>query len=450
MFNDKIILRSQQRFRSDHHRVYTEEVNKIALSSNDDKRNQTHDKIITYLYGSNIFKICENEMLLKNKFDGRLNNEAQIPKNELHELRNESQALINNFQITRNELQALRNNSQIIRDELHKLSNEAHIIKNNSEVLRNGLQALRNNSQLIRDELHKLSTKVHIIKNNSQVLRNNSQALRNKAQAPKNKSWIIRNELHELRDNSQALRNEVQSLRNNSKVIRDELHGFMNEAHVFKNNSQALRNKAQVPKNKSRIIKNKEQVPKNKSWIIRNESQVLRNESQSLINDAFILEIMIRLDLINKVDKTLFEVNIKVTHKVKSIYNAMCELQDEIYNDPYLILVELNKIEYILDDALNIVSKEIYGKNRISSKIINIDKDKDIDGYISKLTDVINNKIKLINKIGETIDCARCEINNETNMINELIHKASVMDNDTLYLIDDKLNKIITQTRKKK
>ena len=103
LFNDKIILRSQQRFRSDHHRVYTEEVNEIALSSNDDKRIQTYDKITTYPYGTNIFKICENEMLLKNKFDDRLNNEAQIPKNELHVLRNESQALINNFQITKNE-----------------------------------------------------------------------------------------------------------------------------------------------------------------------------------------------------------------------------------------------------------------------------------------------------------------------------------------------------------
>ena len=37
LFNDEIILRSQQRFRSDHHRAYTEEVNKIALSSNDVK-----------------------------------------------------------------------------------------------------------------------------------------------------------------------------------------------------------------------------------------------------------------------------------------------------------------------------------------------------------------------------------------------------------------------------
>ena len=34
-------------------------------------------------------------------------------------------------------------------------------------------------------------------------------------------------------------------------------------------------------------------------------------------------------------------------------------------------------------------------------------------------------------------------------MVNEIIHKASVMDNDTLHLIDDKLDKIIRQTRKK-
>ena len=38
LFDDKIILKSQQRFRSDHHEVYTEELNKIALSSNDGKR----------------------------------------------------------------------------------------------------------------------------------------------------------------------------------------------------------------------------------------------------------------------------------------------------------------------------------------------------------------------------------------------------------------------------
>ena len=45
LFNDKTILKLQQRFKSDCHSVYTEQINKIALSSNDDKRLQTFDKI---------------------------------------------------------------------------------------------------------------------------------------------------------------------------------------------------------------------------------------------------------------------------------------------------------------------------------------------------------------------------------------------------------------------
>ena len=38
LLNDKVILKSQQRFISTKHDVYTENVNKIALSNNDDKR----------------------------------------------------------------------------------------------------------------------------------------------------------------------------------------------------------------------------------------------------------------------------------------------------------------------------------------------------------------------------------------------------------------------------
>ena len=63
-FNDKIILTSQQRFKSDHHKVYTEEVNKIALSSDDDQRLQTFNRVTTYPYGTNVFKVCKSEMLV--------------------------------------------------------------------------------------------------------------------------------------------------------------------------------------------------------------------------------------------------------------------------------------------------------------------------------------------------------------------------------------------------
>ena len=65
LFKDKIILKSQQRFKSDCHHVCTEQINKIVLSSNDDKRLQTFDKITTYPYGTNTFKVCESEMLSK-------------------------------------------------------------------------------------------------------------------------------------------------------------------------------------------------------------------------------------------------------------------------------------------------------------------------------------------------------------------------------------------------
>ena len=50
LLNGEVILKSQQRFKSKGHDVYTENVNKIALSSNDDKRIVSSDKIISYPY----------------------------------------------------------------------------------------------------------------------------------------------------------------------------------------------------------------------------------------------------------------------------------------------------------------------------------------------------------------------------------------------------------------
>ena len=51
LLNGEIILKSQQRFISNKHDVYTEDVNKIALSNDDDKRIVSPDKISSYPYG---------------------------------------------------------------------------------------------------------------------------------------------------------------------------------------------------------------------------------------------------------------------------------------------------------------------------------------------------------------------------------------------------------------
>ena len=68
VFENKTILRSQLRFKSDHHIVYTEKVNKTAITSDDDKRLQTYDKITTYPNGTNAFKVCESEMIAFKKY----------------------------------------------------------------------------------------------------------------------------------------------------------------------------------------------------------------------------------------------------------------------------------------------------------------------------------------------------------------------------------------------
>ena len=51
LLNGEVVLRSQQRFKSKGRDVYTEYINKIALSSNDDKRLIALDKITSYPYG---------------------------------------------------------------------------------------------------------------------------------------------------------------------------------------------------------------------------------------------------------------------------------------------------------------------------------------------------------------------------------------------------------------
>ena len=64
LFNNKTMLKSQQRFNRDHDNVYTIEINKTALSSNDDRRLQKFDRVTTYPYGAPAVKVCESEMMV--------------------------------------------------------------------------------------------------------------------------------------------------------------------------------------------------------------------------------------------------------------------------------------------------------------------------------------------------------------------------------------------------
>ena len=140
------------------------------------------------------------------------------------------------------------------------------------------------------------------------------------------------------------------------------------------------------------------------------------------------------ISAINKLNEGLANVKADVTKKIELMYESMNELEDEIYsNDSWLRLVELDKTDVIIDEILNVIWKVLYeSKSRIIPEMITIDKYKNIDGYVSELTDLINLKIELVNDMCEEIDNIMSEINNKTNMIDENLHKACEMDNDTL------------------
>ena len=59
--NNKLILKTQQRLMSETHNVFTEEMNKIDSSSNDDKRMQSIDLIGAYVYGTSKDLVNEKE-----------------------------------------------------------------------------------------------------------------------------------------------------------------------------------------------------------------------------------------------------------------------------------------------------------------------------------------------------------------------------------------------------
>ena len=60
---NRLILKAEQRFRSEKHNVFTEEINKIALSLYDDKRMQSIDLIETYVYETKTVYLVKKKRL---------------------------------------------------------------------------------------------------------------------------------------------------------------------------------------------------------------------------------------------------------------------------------------------------------------------------------------------------------------------------------------------------
>ena len=62
-----------------------------------------------------------------------------------------------------------------------------------------------------------------------------------------------------------------------------------------------------------------------------------------------------KISTINETSTILAKIMDELNNKIKLIYESMCELHDDVYSDDSCLkLVELNKIDAIIDDALNV------------------------------------------------------------------------------------------------
>ena len=65
-----------------------------------------------------------------------------------------------------------------------------------------------------------------------------------------------------------------------------------------------------------------------------------------------------KMNLINEIDTRIANAKTEIINKIKFVNKEMCELEDDLC----LRLVKLNNVDTILDDAINVVRYEIYGK----------------------------------------------------------------------------------------
>ena len=110
------------------------------------------------------------------------------------------------------------------------------------------------------------------------------------------------------------------------------------------------------------------------------------------------------------------------TDYLKNI-NEIPEIMNDLHDDPQLRYVELNMINALFDKSLDYPLELSHGGNR-EKREITIDKDMCLNRY----SDIINDKLDLVNEIGEIIDSYMADAYNIVDGINKSHNNDSLYD----------------------
>ena len=126
--------------------------------------------------------------------------------------------------------------------------------------------------------------------------------------------------------------------------------------------------------------------------------------------------------------KSLLETKKTIKNNIELIYKALKKLPKE--SQPKLI--ELVRLDTILNDSINVIWREIYERDKKGIKKIDVNKIKNVNGFIHQLKIIINNKIIMLKtSVIVKLDHILIDLQEKSEMDDVYIYN----DIDKLYMI---------------
>ena len=235
----------------------------------------------------------------------------------------------------------------------------------------------------------------------------------------RNKS--AKNEIGIIIDTSRRPRKESESIRQESAQIIDTSQGLRKELKVIREESLQINDRSQ----KARISDNDNKPCDNEPCDNGNDKSMLQvtinviDENKDIIKEHTTKNKSIKPEkeaLIHKKKKVLDQVNLiaKIRYYYSKNINEISEIMNDLHDDLQLRHIELNKIKVLTDKSLDLASELCHSGNREWYCVIdNID--------------IINDKIDLVNEIGEVIDNYMADAYNIVDGINKSHNNDSYM-----------------------
>ena len=167
----------------------------------------------------------------------------------------------------------------------------------------------------------------------------------------------------------------------------------------------------------------------------------IKADNDLATNDDIRAYIIDKQKAIKKIYKSLLKTKKTIKNNIDLIYRALKKLSKE--SQPKLI--ELVRLDTILNDSINVIWHEIYERDQKGIKMIDINKIKNVGSLIHQLNIIINNK-KLLLKTSVVAKLNR--IINDINAKSNIGDVYNYNDKDKLFMIYNNLDNYMKYFKK--